>query len=348
MKTKGQVENTGESELGLSHPPGDGSGSASGYESPALEIERSSPQRLAGKKVSATSLARRITGPRTPQGKERSKSNALKHGIFSEAVVLKGESHAEYQSLLKGLQEAFRPEGKLEETLVEKLATVLWRHRRLIVAEGAEIRKNIEFLEWDQREQQREEALEIGKSPTLEDVLGEEDKAGLVWKMQNPEVLERCLELLAELQKSIEANGFLPDDDAEVLKIIYGTSGQHRLRETVYGVYETWVNTAAASEVEREGYASPEECKENVLREIDAEIRRLKRYQKVHAAVEANRTKLELLRQGVPDSPTLDRLLRYEASLERAFDRALSQLERLQRMRLGQPVPPPVKVQLSS
>jgi len=43
----------------------------------------------------------------------------------------------------------------------------------------------------------------------------------------------------------------------------------------------------------------------------------------------------------------LDRLLRYEASLERTFDRTLNQLERLQRMRLGQPVPPPVKVELS-
>jgi hypothetical protein len=40
----------------------------------------------------------------------------------------------------------------------------------------------------------------------------------------------------------------------------------------------------------------------------------------------------------VPEAPQLDRLLRYEASLERAIDRTLTQLERLQRMRLGQPV----------
>jgi len=44
-------------------------------------------------------------------------------------------------------------------------------------------------------------------------------------------------------------------------------------------------------------------------------------------------------------SPEL--LLRYETSLERQFDRILTQLERLQRRRLGQPVPPPVKVELS-
>ena len=49
----------------------------------------------------------------------------------------------------------------------------------------------------------------------------------------------------------------------------------------------------------------------------------------------------------VPSAEVLDRLLRYEASLDRAFDRTLSQLERLQRMRLGHAVPPPVKVELS-
>jgi hypothetical protein len=41
-----------------------------------------------------------------------------------------------------------------------------------------------------------------------------------------------------------------------------------------------------------------------------------------------------------------DHLLRYEASIERAFDRALTQLERKQRMRLGQPILPPIKLDL--
>ena len=43
----------------------------------------------------------------------------------------------------------------------------------------------------------------------------------------------------------------------------------------------------------------------------------------------------------------LDRLLRYEASIDRSLDRTLNQLEHLQRMRLGHAVPPPVKVELS-
>jgi hypothetical protein len=63
--------------------------------------------------------------------------------------------------------------------------------------------------------------------------------------------------------------------------------------------------------------------------------------------MEARRMEVEKLRLSVPEGPGLDKLLRYEAALARAFDRTLGQLERLQRMRLGQPVPPPVKLEVT-
>jgi hypothetical protein len=43
------------------------------------------------------------TGPRTSLGKERSKKNALTHGIYAKAIYLKGESRADFQSLRRGL-----------------------------------------------------------------------------------------------------------------------------------------------------------------------------------------------------------------------------------------------------
>jgi len=53
---------------------------------------------------------------------------------------------------------------------------------------------------------------------------------------------------------------------------------------------------------------------------------------------------LETLRQSVPLTPQFDHLLRYETTLERNFDGALSQLERVEWMRLGQPILPKLKV----
>ncbi len=301
------------------------------------------PKELARTTISPSSVATKATGPRTPSGKKRSKYNALKHGILSGAVVLKGESRAEYDSLLKDLWETIQPEGRLEEILVEKLATILWRHRRLLMAEAAEIRKATEFLERDQRNQQEAEAEEIGSSSVLE------YDGGLIRKIQNPVVLRRCLELLVELRQGIETDGFDPEQDTPILEKICGDRDSTALHETLYDTYLMWLSTrdVPEEEREREGYATPEQCKQNVLHEIDAEIRRLKRYQKARASIEGDRIKLEILRQSIPDFPRSDRLLRYEASLERAFERTLNQLERLQRMRLGQPVLPPVKIEVS-
>ena len=44
--------------------------------------------------------------------------------------------------------------------------------------------------------------------------------------------------------------------------------------------------------------------------------------------------------------PLLDRLMRCDTAFDRTIDRILYQLERLQRMRHGQPVPPEQRVRL--
>jgi hypothetical protein len=74
-------------------------------------------------------------GPRSRQGKENSKYNALKHGIFSKVALLENESRAEFNSLLRGLRIQFEPNGTLEELLVDKLVVLFWRLRRLIIAD---------------------------------------------------------------------------------------------------------------------------------------------------------------------------------------------------------------------
>jgi hypothetical protein len=286
--------------------------------------------------------AKQATGPRTELGRQRASRNAIKHGIFSEASLLKGEPRAQFDVLRTQLWEALSPDGSLEELLVDKLASLSWRYRRLLAAEAAEIRKSTEFLEWDQHNQQVREAQEIGRTEHL-DV-----EPGLIWKIQNPGILERCLELLSELRNGIQTTHFEEDRDASILYKIYGEKTM-KLRETLLDEYQVWLTTAVCPEEERvgEGYATPEKCKQNILQAIDAEIHRLKVFQKRSVSIESERIRIEILRQGVPDAPGIDRFLRYEASLERAFDRTLNQLERLQRLRLGQPVAPRLDVSIS-
>ena len=48
----------------------------------------------------------------------------------------------------------------------------------------------------------------------------------------------------------------------------------------------------------------------------------------------------------LPDAETLEKIMRYETTLERQLYRAMNQLERLQRMRRGEPIPSPVLMEV--
>src|SRR6266446_491640 len=101
-------------------------------EIPLRELEQSSTPKSAKVEPIDQASLHKSTGPRTPQGKQRSKYNALKHGIYSKAPLLKDESLADYNSLLL--------------LLVENLAILTLRRRRFLKAEVAEIAKGTEFL----------------------------------------------------------------------------------------------------------------------------------------------------------------------------------------------------------
>ena len=281
------------------------------------------------------SSIRQPAGPRTELGKQRSSRNAIKHGIFSKAILLRRESRAEFDSLRTDLWEAVQPVGRFEELLVDKLASLSWRYRRFLLAETGEIRR--QFLEWS--EDRSKEKDEIADSLRDDDCLRS--------NLHNSDVLKRCLELLAELREGIKTTGFSQKRDTAILQKIYGDNTYSPAR--LQSEYSVWSDTAQAPEEERlrEGYATPEDCKSNVLDEIDAEIRRLKTSHKRRKGAESERADIDLLRRNVPDSLWLDRVTRYEASLERAFDRTLSQLERLQRLRLGQPVAPRIDLNIA-
>ncbi|MDP2368473.1 hypothetical protein [Rhodoferax sp.] len=78
-----------------------------------------------------------------PQAYEVVRFNALKHGILSRYTVLSHESHADYESLVSSLMDEHLPAGATEQHLIEELASVIWRKRRVLQAEGATINKGL-------------------------------------------------------------------------------------------------------------------------------------------------------------------------------------------------------------
>ena len=87
-----------------------------------------------------TVITRDEVAPVAPAGNYESvRFNAMKHGILSRLAVLAHEDHAEFDDLLAALIDEHRPAGMTERHLIEELATIIWRKRRVLLAEGASI-----------------------------------------------------------------------------------------------------------------------------------------------------------------------------------------------------------------
>jgi hypothetical protein len=273
------------------------------------------------------------TGPRTEVGKLRSKFNATKHGIFSSVALIAGESRAEFDALLEGLREHYQPKEAVAEILVDKLATQLWRYRRFLIAEAAEIQKRIAFPGWNNKHQSSKVVTIICKEDGQEDTKLMETTA-------DPEIRDRCLGLLRDLKSAIETAGFDITRDSSVLTKLYGKSTAQNVKKTLFARYPNpLAATYSQAEQQKNESASPEPFKRAFLEELEAEIRGLDR----RKSIESEKGRLEALRQYVPDSCLPERLIRYEINLERNISRTLSQLEFLLEIQLSHRVPPAIK-----
>jgi hypothetical protein len=81
--------------------------------------------------------ALKSTGPITPEGKERSRCNAVRHGLTAETVIAVLESSADYQAFEAAVISDYNAETAVERELVLRLASALWRLRRATAMETA-------------------------------------------------------------------------------------------------------------------------------------------------------------------------------------------------------------------
>jgi len=74
---------------------------------------------------------------------EATRFNAMAHGVLSRYAVLPWEDRDEYATLVDALVAEHSPQGPTEEHLVEELAGIIWRKRRLQLAEAAIYRERL-------------------------------------------------------------------------------------------------------------------------------------------------------------------------------------------------------------
>ena len=81
--------------------------------------------------------AKRSTGPKTVAGKALSRMNAHKHGLTAETIVIGDEDPRAFDMLRAELEEEYNPRPGIESELVERLAVLMWRMRRIPIFEAA-------------------------------------------------------------------------------------------------------------------------------------------------------------------------------------------------------------------
>ena len=81
--------------------------------------------------------AKKSTGPKTELGKTKTRSNALKHGVFALQRVLLGEDETAYANLVSRMMHETAPRAAIERMLVDQIIGDMWRLQRLERAELA-------------------------------------------------------------------------------------------------------------------------------------------------------------------------------------------------------------------
>lgn len=273
------------------------------------------------------------TGPKTEEGKALAKMNAMKHGILSHEVVVQGmhyrESHREFRRFRERFWQELAPAGPLEETLVEQIAANRWRWRRVLIAETGEIARSVDYGCWV-REKLRLLNLRMGPGD-------------MVSKLKELSAGVRCLvKDMEQLREDVLKEGGLTQNVEKRFGDRFGghpNEFTNKLAEfrAVFSENPEGLETEALK-------AKNLKC---ILDYIETELRTL--WWSVDR-LEEREARDEMAQQAasvLPSAETVDKTLRYETMLDRQFHRAMNQLERLQRMRNGELVPPPLAVEVS-
>src|SRR5271163_4939264 len=79
--------------------------------------------------------SRKSTGPTTEQGKQRSRCNAVRHGLTADTVIGTLEDAEDYKAFEATITADYDAQSAVERELVLRLASLLWRLRRATTIE---------------------------------------------------------------------------------------------------------------------------------------------------------------------------------------------------------------------
>ena len=107
------------------------------------------------------------TGPTTDAGKQRSRRNAVRHGLTAETVIANLEDEGDYKAFELSATSSFDAPTAVERELVLRLASLLWRLRRATAIETGLLQLQSDIIDELQRSQPPERLDRAALSETF-------------------------------------------------------------------------------------------------------------------------------------------------------------------------------------
>ena len=142
--------------------------------------------------------ALKSTGPRTEEGKRTSRRNALRHGLTAETVIDGLEDGEDYRGFEAAIIADYDAETAVERELVLRLASLLWRLRRIIAIETDLFRIQAEILR-DRRNGMTTVHGKLSNQAPEVLTLAEADRLGCSGPALSPRELTYCFLRLGNL-----------------------------------------------------------------------------------------------------------------------------------------------------
>jgi len=271
--------------------------------------------------------ALRSTGPRTAEGKERSRGNALKHGMTGAGIALPREDADRVERRLAGFEAHFRPATEAGLALARRAAMLSVRVERCAVQEAAALSTRVRHAEADFDDAREAEVDHLIAT------IGEVPATAVRRLLRMPEGVDRMLETWADLRADLahgDGSRWVAEHTAMAVHLTgrkLGGLGFGRAEALARAVGGDFALLGDEDGAGLDARARREWARRGLLSLIDAAVGKLEAHRETldHGAIAADRA-------GAADralfDPSKEATLarKYEAAAEREMHRALKEL----------------------
>ena len=247
----------------------------------------------------------------TPDSYDAVRFNAMRHGILSRYTVLAHESANDYQALLTALADDHQPAGATQVHLVEELAGIIWRKRRVLLAEGANINQGLKGSARDA------ERVIPAAAPFERGLSGKHTDIRDLMDLTPAAIAERRDDAIEDLGATRKAVALLRRGGANAF--------EKALRALRSDSRAWW-----------QDHVADEECPETaeglaqfIAEHLEPFCMQAEKEARHHEAIKA-----QALGEGL-QAYRLEKLNRYETHLDRKFERTLAMLLKLKELKRG-------------